>query len=124
MEPTKEPISRDVEVKIGPLGQFAFKTAIVSVAIVVSGWIILDLLDDFANRRMQQLDATIRAIGGRQFWTKLEGELDKFADPGTDISPEKKRKILSQIRIISDRWRPFLSEAAASIRGESDPSPK
>jgi hypothetical protein len=104
------------------MGQFAFKSSIVSIAIVLSAWIMLDLLDAFASRRMQQLDATIHsatAIGGRQFWTKLEEELDKFTDPRMDISPEKKRKILSQIKVISDRWRPFLIEAASSIGGDA-----
>ena len=38
---------------------------------------------------------------------------------GPDLSPEKKQKILSQIKIVSDRWRPFLTEAAAAIEGES-----
>jgi hypothetical protein len=33
-------------------------------------------------------------------------------------SPEKERKILAQIKIIFDRWRP-LSEAASVITGES-----
>jgi hypothetical protein len=42
-----------------------------------------------------------------------------MADPRTDLSPEKKQKILSQIKIVSDRWRPFLTEAAAAIEGES-----
>jgi hypothetical protein len=124
MEQTREPTSPGAEARIGPLGQFTVKTAIVSLAIVLSGWVMLDILDDFATRRMQQLDAAVRSIGGRQFWTKLEEELDKFADPRTDISPEKKRKILSQIRTISDRWRPFLNEAASSIVEESDPAPK
>lgn len=124
MEPAKEPTSQNVELHIGPLGQFAAKTAIVSVALVLSGWIMLDILDDFASRRMQQMDAAVRSIGGRQFWTKLEEELDKFADPRTDISPEKKQKILLQIRAISDRWRPFLNEAASSIAGESNQPPK
>jgi hypothetical protein len=71
---------------------------------------------------MEQLHATMRsatAIGGRQFWTKLETELDRMADPGTDIPLEKKQKILSQIKIVSERWRPFFTEAASSIAGDT-----
>ena len=114
--------SQAVELRLRPIGQFALKTAIVAVAIVLSAWIMLDVLEGFVTRRMEQLETTIRSatvIGGRQFWTKLEEELDKIADPRTDISPEKKRKILSQIKVISDRWRPFLSEAAESIAGDA-----
>lgn len=122
MESTEGSPSQAVELRLGPIAQFALKTAIVAVAIVLSSWIMLDVLEGFVIRRMEQLETTIRSatvIGGRQFWTKLEDELDKIADPRTDISPEKKRKILSQIKVISDRWRPFLSEAAASIAGDA-----
>jgi hypothetical protein len=124
MEPVEHPTSQTVELRLGPIGQFAVKTVIVSLAIILSGWILLDVLDDFASRRMQQLETTLRsasAVGGRQFWTKFEEELDKLADPRMDISPEKKRKILSQIKIISDRWRPLLIEAASLITGEPNP---
>lgn len=78
---------------------------------------MLNLLDDFATRRIEQLERTV--IGGNRFWTKLERELDRLADPRTDLTPEKKQKILLQIKVISDRWRPFLVEAASTIEGDS-----
>jgi hypothetical protein len=123
MESAEGSTPKVIELHLGPIGQFALKTAIVAVAIVLSAWIMLDVLEGFATRRMEQLETAMRSatvIGGRQFWTKLEDELDKLADPRTDISPEKKRKILSQIKVISDRWRPFLSEAASAISGDAD----
>jgi hypothetical protein len=122
MASTEEPTSQAVSLHLGPMGQFALKTAIVSAAIVLSAWIMLDMLDDFASRRMQQLETTMRsatAIGGREFWAKLEGELDRLADPRADIPPEKRQKILSQIKVISDRWRPFLSQATSTIAGDA-----
>ena len=121
MEATQEPTSPAPDAGLGPIGLFLIKTVIVSAAIVLSAWILLDVLDGFATRRMQQLEQTLRtatSLGGRQFWTKLEGELDKLADGRTDIPPEKKAKILSQIKAVSDRWRPFLTEAAAIVEGE------
>jgi hypothetical protein len=127
MEPSKEPTSQVVETQLGPLTQFTIKTAIVSAAIVLSAWILLGVLDDFATRRMQELEAAVRtatSLGGREFWTKLEKQLDSLADPRTDISPEKKQKIMSQLRIISDRWRPFLAEAGSAVAGESNQPPK
>ncbi len=75
MEPSKEPTSQVVEIQLGPLAQFTVKTVIVSAAIVISAWILLGILDDFATRRMQELEASVRtatSLGGRQFWTKLE----------------------------------------------------
>jgi len=121
METTDEATSR-ADTRLGPIGQFAVKTVIVAGAIVVSTWIMLDVLDDFADRRMQQFERTLRSatsLGGRQFWTKLENQLEQLADPKADLPPDKKQKMLAQIKVISDRWRPFLMEAAAAVEGET-----
>jgi hypothetical protein len=121
METSDEAMSQ-ADMRLGPIGQFAVKTVVVAAAIVVSAWIMLDVLDDFADRRMQQFERTLRSatsLGGRQFWTKLENQLEQLADPKSDIPAEKKQKILSQIKVISDRWRPFLMEAAAAVEGET-----
>lgn len=126
METTDETTSQP-DMRLGPIGQFAVKTVIVAAVVVVSAWIMLDILDDFADRRMQQLQQTLHSatsLGGRQFWTKLENQLEELADPKSDLPPEKKQKILAQIKVVSDRWRPFLLEAAASIEGEHDKSAK
>ena len=50
METSDEATSR-ADMRLGPIGQFAVKTVIVAGAIVVSAWIMLDVLDDFADRR-------------------------------------------------------------------------
>jgi hypothetical protein len=121
METSDEATSR-ADMRLGPIGQFAVKTVIVAAAIIVSAWIMLDVLDDFADRRMQQFERTLRSatsLGGRQFWTKLENQLEQLADPKSDLPPEKKQKILGEIKVISDRWRPFLMEAAAAVEGET-----
>jgi hypothetical protein len=100
------------------VGQFAVKTMIVAAAVVVSTWIMLDVLDDFADRRMQQLEQMLRAttsLGGRQFWTKIENQLDALADPKSDLPPDRRQKILANIKVVSDRWRPFMREAASTI---------
>jgi hypothetical protein len=122
METTDETTSRPAEGSLGPIGQFLIKTVIVAAAIVVSAWILLDILDDFADRRMQQVQQTMQSytkLGGRQFWTKLENQLDQLADPKSDLPPEKKAKILAQIKVVADRWGPFLRQAASSIEGAS-----
>jgi hypothetical protein len=99
---------------------------IIAAAIVVSAWIMLDILDDFADRRMQQIERSLRSatsLGGRQFWAKLENQLDQLADPKSDLPPEKKAKILAQIKVVADRWRPLLLEAAAAVEGDA-PKPQ
>jgi hypothetical protein len=35
-------------------------------------------------------------VGGAQFWAKVEGELERAADPAYELPPEMKRKLLSQ----------------------------
>jgi len=90
----KQAAKKQAARKIGSLSQFAIKTAIVAAAVVVSAWIMLDVLDDFADRRMQQFERTLRSatsLGGRQFWTKLENQLDALADPRSDFSMEKNK---------------------------------
>ena len=119
---TSDEATSQADMRLGPISQFAIKTVIVAAVIVVSAWIMLDVLDDFADRRMQQFERTLRSatsLGGRQFWTKLENQLEQLADPKADLLPEKKQKILTQIKVISERWRPFLTEAAAAIEGET-----
>jgi hypothetical protein len=100
------------------VGQFAVKTMIVAAAVVVSTWIMLDVLDAFADRRMQQLEQMLRAttsLGGRQFWTNIENQLDALADPKSDLPPDRRQKILANVKVVSDRWRPFMREAASAI---------
>jgi hypothetical protein len=124
---TTDQTAWQADTRLGPIGQFAIKAVIVAVTVVVAAWIILDMLDGFADRRMQQFERTLQfatSIGGRQFWSKLENQLDQLADPKSDIAPEKKQRVLAQIKVISDRWRPFLMEAVASIEGESSKSAK
>jgi len=57
---------------------------------------------------------TASKIGGRAFWTRLEDEIERQADPRLELSPEKKQKLLAQIRTISDRWRPFILELVST----------
>src|SRR2546430_8779286 len=62
---------------------------------------MLDLLDDFATRRMQQLERSVRAatsLGGHRFWTKLENELDRLADPRTDLSRRRDKRFYRRSR--------------------------
>ena len=63
-------------------------------------------------------------MAGGSSGPSLEGELDKLADGRTDIPPEKKAKIHSQIKAVSDRWRPFLQEATAAIEGDANKAQK
>ena len=93
------------------LARFALKSAIVAVMILlvlaVSGAML-------ANR----IESTARGIagsdlrGGRQFWSNVEQSLEKMADPSNEMSEERKQKLLSHIRVVVNRLRPFVAEVA------------
>lgn len=96
-----------------PIISFLIKTAIIVGAVIV----ILSYVNSMAEKRIVQIKETFGHVGGRAFWAKLEDQLDSLADPKSDLKPEKKQKILMQIRVISERWRPFIDEAVGSLSG-------
>lgn len=119
-------------------GSFAVKTLIVAFAALMCIWLGSDIvftkLEDTLSRLMdrqvarvisqisnQVQSATLR--GGREFWAKLERELEAAADPKNDIPVEKKQKLLAEIRAISDRWRPFLVEVVSVVTDTSNQQP-
>ncbi len=127
------PQDRTEPLRVGPLTQFALKTAIVTVAIVVAMTFLLDSV--FANlntvlrQNIEIVRADVRALtnlkgkfGGRDVWNKLETELERAADPKNEIAPERKKKILANLRIVADRWRPVVVEVTDIIAGPPAPN--
>jgi hypothetical protein len=115
--------------RTSPVAQFAIKTIIVTLAITVSAWIILDQVFDRVNSALDQRIEQIRfeihsatKIGGRSFWASLEGVLDAAAAPGNDPPPEIKQKILRDLQILTDRWRPVLLDGMAILSGDASGS--
>jgi hypothetical protein len=97
------------------LGVFIIKTCVVAVVIsacvlFVTDWIISDL-QDLATTTIAGLRADTPLIGGHQFWTKVEHELDRAALPASDLPPEEKQKLIHDVRVIVARWRPFFDAA-------------
>ena len=116
---------RSIEIYLGSgLGLFAVKACIVAVVIAVCAAVvanfIVDTVEDSAARTIANVQAQWMQtpIGGRQFWTKLERELDRAADPKSDLSPEEKEKLLEDARVIAARWRSFFD----SLQGETPKS--
>jgi hypothetical protein len=89
---------------------FAAKTCIVVVAASVCvpfvAEAVVDNLQDAAARTIS--DVRKIPIGDRQAWTKLEEELDRAADPSSDLPPEKKQNLLNDVHVIVARRPPFL----------------
>ena len=114
MTETDQPATATPSRAFGGIGQFLLKTCIVAVVIsactIFVANSIITSLDKTAIRAVANLREQWAAtpIGGHQFWTKLERELDHMADPASDLPPEKKQKLINDVRVIAARWRPLL----------------
>src|SRR5262249_48209974 len=95
------------------LGQFTLKALIVIGLIAGASVLSTALLASRIERIVANTDAKMQQytkIGGAQFWAKVEGQLEQAA--ARDMPDEQKRKLLSQIHILVERWRPFATEIA------------
>jgi hypothetical protein len=110
----------------GGLGQFTLKALI--VVGLIAGLFMLSgaLLGSRIERVVRDTHANLQQytkLGGAQFWEKLERELDRAADPARDLPAERKRKLLSQIHVVVERWRPFMAEIAPLFADFQKPAP-
>jgi len=115
-----------VKFQFGDIAQFAVKTCIVAIVIsastiFVANW-IMESLETSATRGLRALREEIRAefqktpIGGPRFWGKVEQELDRAADPASDLPPDKKQKLVNDVRVITARWRPFVDAVTTEMQ--------
>src|SRR5215470_4512572 len=96
------------------LAQFALKVGIVVVLVAVAIVITTNLVATKVETTRVAWQATLQdysKIGGPQFWSKVEKSLDQLADPKSEMPEDKRQKILSDIRVLRDRWWPFIAEA-------------
>src|SRR5262245_32172117 len=97
------------------LGQFTLKALIIigliAGAFVLSAALVVPRIERFVENTEAKMQRYTK-VGGAQFWAKVESELERAVDPAHDMPPEKKRKLLSQIHILVERWRPFIAEIA------------
>jgi hypothetical protein len=118
--------------EVSPLTLFMIKALTVGIVAIVSAWIItgifISAVGQLLDHRMQAIEHRIQAmvpkrIGGTGFWTIMERELARAAAKDADLSPERKQKIISDLRVISDKWRPFLIEASSVVMDTSASPP-
>lgn len=108
----REPFTSRRGGRTDSLGRFAIKVIIV-LALVSATTTGLSFLI------AKQIQSGVK-LGGHGFWTKFEKELDRAADPKSDLPEETKQKVLANIRTIVNRWRPFASEVTQIL---SEPAP-
>jgi hypothetical protein len=81
------------------LGLFALKSAVLAAIIVVTIGVSASLV----------LGGLYEKFSGPQFWSSLERKLaDKASSPG--IPDAQRQKILADVRLIVNRWQPFVFE--------------
>lgn len=101
---------------------FFIKTAIV-IALIVCGVVAVS---EIAGRKVEAAISNARLvadrvrlvadqyknikIGGHQFWTNVERQLDRLADPANDMPQAQKEKLLADFRVLAARYRPFVAE--------------
>src|SRR5579871_5434407 len=101
--------------------QFALKTLIVTVAVVGALWLTLNHLDNLIDQRVYEMTSALSntvTFRPKIFWPRMEATIEKAADPAYDLSPERKAKLLSAIRVLRARWKPVLDELT------TDPAPE
>jgi hypothetical protein len=107
----------------GDLGQFALKAGIVVccvvAAFVISGVLIASKVEQSIENAANNVKSI--KIGGSQFWTRMEDELDRMARPGSDLPEAKKQKLLADIRMIAAKWRPFVAEIQSALADPNNP---
>ena len=112
------------ESSAGTIKQFVIKICIAAVVISAStifvvDWIV-DTVEDSVTRAVAGMRGQLPATGGREFWANIERELDRAADPASDLPPEKKEKLLNDVKVIVARWRPFVEAAQTAAKSPSD----
>ena len=107
-------VSRSSEV-----GRFFVKTCIVVVVISAATIFVADWIVGSVEASVARTVSTLRAgmpIGGRQFWEKIENQLDAAANPASDLPPQKKQKIINDMHVIVARWRPVLDAVTTEMQ--------
>ena len=103
----------------GDLSRFAIKAGIVAfciaAALTISGVIVGSKIEKAIN------NVKSIKIGGAQFWTRMEAELDRMASPVSDLPEAKKQKLLADVRAIAVKWHPFVAEIQSALGSPAGP---
>ena len=111
------PLRRGTTGLSGDLKRFVMKAGIVVccvvATIVISGALIASKVEGSIERTVSNVKSI--KVGGSQFWTQIENELDRMAQPGSDLPQAKKQKLLADIHTITTRWHPFIAEIQSAL---------
>jgi hypothetical protein len=95
---------------------FIGKTLLVVTALVIGGFFLTRYasknIDQLLSHQSAEMRERFASVGGAKFWTNLEKQIANAADPKNELPPAKKEAMLAQIRVLADRYRPFVREVA------------
>jgi hypothetical protein len=100
---------------------FAIKTCLVAIVTIFAALWIIDSVASTIRESVVYTMAELREQvqiprGGPQFWGKIEQQLDRAADVSSDLPPEKKQKLINDVRVIVARWRPFIDAVQSEMQ--------
>jgi hypothetical protein len=89
----------------------------ITAAVIISGGLLASRIDATIEKTIYSVKTQLGPlaagkIGGSQFWSKIESELDRVASADNNLAPEKQARLLQNIRAIVTRIRPFVGEIA------------
>jgi hypothetical protein len=108
------------------LGMFALK-ALIIIGVILAA---LEFVSSSAQTRAERVIQNARrsfegsAMTGKQFWTRVETEISRQAEPGRELPEAERQKLLANIRVLVARWRPFVAEAAKLFAAADEPAKK
>lgn len=106
----RQPAERTPAAGNSDIKRFAIKSGIVTALIVVGGFLLSFQLAAILDNAIYTLQTGFTHTGGSSFWGRITKELDRAAEPNNDLAPEKKAKLISDLHVIAERWRPVIVE--------------
>jgi hypothetical protein len=97
-----------------PLTVFFVKLAAITCASLVFFYVVFSLVTGFIEEKTDEL-AILK--GGPAFWGAMENKLYKLAS-APDLPPEKKEKVVSALRTISLRYKPYVDALAGDVKSQ------
>jgi hypothetical protein len=98
----------------GNLRAFAIKAVVVFVLFVAGIMFLSAQIQNTVESAGVSLTASLRqgtkGMGGRPFWTKIQKEINRAADPEHQLPDDEMQQLLRSIHVLVEEWRPFALE--------------
>jgi hypothetical protein len=98
------------------LGVFAAKAVIVVTLVLGAVGYTRHAVEAEINK------ITAPKIGGTVFWADVESSVARAADPTNDLPAAKKEALLADLRVLVNRWRPFVQEIGRLFSASNETS--